>query len=578
MVPQPTTTAFAHRSNNGLPRRFDYVVAGGGTAGCVLAARLSENANSSVLLVEAGMDTPPDAMPADILDPYPLSWVNPTYRWPLRGHALLAGDSHNAPLLHARVMGGGSSIMGMVMLRGLPRDYDQWAELGAKGWSWREVLPWFRRLEKDLDFDGPMHGQSGPTEIRRHTPASWPPIARAASLLAAQRELPFIADMNGDAQDGYGSVPIAGPPERRASSASAYLTTSVRARPNLEIIAQSTVQDLLWEGHRVTGVRIATPQGNREAAATETILAMGALLSPHFLLRQGIGDPKELAVLGVPVRQSLPGVGLNLQNHAAVTIAAHIKRRGRQMRPQRNLNNTMFRFSSHEPCCGPTDMAINFGSRMTWHAIAARIAHFGLILMAPRSRGRVTLRETCGPNSVPLIEYNLLGDARDERRLAGAIDFLADLIGMLQGKGLIGATVPVSRFGPAARFTRPTLLNRLATDVIATATDLAPALGEAMVASLGKVGLRWDDIVADAASRKEFIKTNITPLGHHAGTCRMGRADDPAAVVDIAGRVHGVPGLRVADASVMPTVPRANTNLPTLMIAEKMADAIQKSA
>jgi len=554
--------------------KFDYVILGGGTAGCVLAARLSARPSKRVLLVEAGIDTPPDSTPGDILDTYPSSYANPAYRWTLHGHALTADQSPAAPLLHARVMGGGSSIMGMIMLRGLPTDYDQWALLGADGWSWDDVLPYFRMLENDLDFDGPMHGQSGPTEIRRHDPLTWPPIAQAATAFAMENNLPFIADMNGDFRDGYGSLPIAGTRARRSSSAGAYLTNEVRARPNLEIVAGAAAQALLWDGNRVSGVRVATPTGERDVASAETILAMGALLTPYFLLRQGIGDSVDLGMAGIAVKRALPGVGRNLQNHAALTLTAHLRRRGLQRRPERNHNNSMFRYSSGEPGCGPTDMALAIGSRATWHAVAARVAHFGPIVMAPFSRGKVSLRAPGARSSAPLIEYDLLGDPRDARRLSDAIDFVADLTAMLQQRGLIGGPVPVSRMAIAARFAAHTRPNRLATDAIAMAVDWLPALGDAIVNALGKDGMRWDDILTDHATRDAYIRANVTPLAHHAGTCRMGRADDPGTVVDVAGRVHGVPGLRVADASIMPTVPRGNTNLPTLMIAEKIAAAI----
>ncbi|GAA0322686.1 GMC family oxidoreductase N-terminal domain-containing protein [Sphingomonas oligophenolica] len=555
-------------------QRFDYVVAGGGTAGCVLAARLSERPDRRVLLVEAGIDTPPGATPADILDPYPLSYANPAYRWPVRGHALRDDQSPAAPLLQARVLGGGSSIMGMIMLRGIPADYDRWAELGAEGWSWEEVLPWFRRLENDLDFDGPLHGRAGPTEIRRHDPAGWPPIARAAQRIAAERGLPLIADMNGDFRDGYGALPIAGTPERRSFSAGAYLTSAVRARPNLEIMTSTMVASLLWDGARVAGVRVSTPGGTRDCLATETLLSMGALLSPHFLLTQGIGAPETLMTAGVAIRHALNGVGRNLQNHAALTVTAHIKRRGLQHRPERNHNNTMIRYSSGQPGCGASDMMIGIGSRAAWHAVAARVAHFAPIVMAPESRGQVTLDAAAGAK----IEFNLLGDPRDEARLGDAIPFIADLIAKLQAERLIGTPVPISRFAAAARFSTRNLRNRLAAGAVARITDLIQSMGEAMLAELGADGMLWSDILRDGEARACFVRANAMPLAHHAGTCRMGRAGDPGAVVDSAGRVYGVPGLRVADASVMPTVPRGNTNLPVLMIAEKIAGAVIAAA
>ncbi len=504
-----------------------------------------------------------------------MSYGNPRYRWPLTGHALRSGDSAAVPLLHARVMGGGSSIMGMIMLRGVPADYDGWAASGADGWGWRDVLPWFCAVETDLDFGGPLHGSEGPTTIRRHDPLGWPPIARAAASFAATRGLPFVADMNGDFRDGIGALPIAGTRDRRASSATAYLTPAVRARGNLNILADSHAEDLVWDGRRVVGVRVSTRRGQHEFLAGRTVLSMGALLSPHFLLSQGIGAPEQLLAAGIPVRHALPGVGRNLQNHAALTIAAQIKRAGRQRRPERNHNNAMLRYSSGEPETGPTDMALMMGSRVTWHSVAERIAHFAPVLMAPASRGRVTIAGP-GGRRAPLVEYDLLGEPIDERRLTASLDLLVPLLAALREARLVGAPSPVGRSAVAARFSALNRRNRLATRVIATVTDLAPFLGEILIASLGEAGMGWDDIVHDDESRGAFIRSKVSPLAHHAGTCRMGRADDQGAVVDPAGSVRGVAGLSVVDASVMPTVPRGNTNLPTLMIAEKMADAIRK--
>ena len=155
--------------------------------------------------------------------------------------------------------------MGMIMLRGTPDDYDGWAAHGALGWGWRDVLPYFRRLEHDLDFDGELHGAVGPTEIRRHRPQDWPPIAKAAGAYAARMGIPFVADMNGDFSDGYGNLPIAGPPTRRASSAISYLTADVRSRPNLEILAEVTVDGLIFDGAKVVGVRARAASRSRSA-------------------------------------------------------------------------------------------------------------------------------------------------------------------------------------------------------------------------------------------------------------------------------------------------------------------------
>jgi 5-(hydroxymethyl)furfural/furfural oxidase len=267
----------------------DFLIAGGGTAGCVLANRLSAP-GAEVRLLEAGTDTPPNAVPDDIADVYPRPYYNSAYMW--RG--LVAdqgadGTGAKRPFTQGRVMGGGSSIMGMIALRGQPDDYDTWAAQGAKGWSWPDSLPYFRRLEHDLDFGGELHGNDGPVTIRRHRVDEWPPFSSAIGAAAAKRGWPVV-----------------------------------RARQNLIIEPETTVERLLFDGTRCVGVSAIQSGARREFRARRVIVCAGAIQSPAILMRSGIGPVKHLESLGILVVVPLDGVGGNLQNHPVAYLATHI--------------------------------------------------------------------------------------------------------------------------------------------------------------------------------------------------------------------------------------------------------------
>jgi 5-(hydroxymethyl)furfural/furfural oxidase len=380
--------------------------------------------------------------------------------------------------------------------------------------------------------------------------------------------MPLIADMNADFRDGYCALPMSNTAARRGSAAICYLDAAVRARPNLMIATNTAVTKLLFDGRRVTGV-VATIDGQvREFRSRETVLCAGALHTPTILMRNGIGAADDLRALDIEMRADVPGVGRNLQNHPILFIGAHLRPHGRQQASLRTLQVSCFRLSSRLPDCPPTDLFIHLQSKSSWNALGEQIGNFGPVLWKPFSRGRVSLS---GAQGAPLVEFNFVSDKRDLQRLKLGFRWAAEFLATPAMRSLCGEPFPVRFTGRLRRLNQKTSANAWRASLVARLLNLAPAFSDYGLRMLTGGAHSLVDLIADDELLTEHVRRNVAGTFHVSGTCRMGAGDDRSAVTNPAGYVHGVAGLRVADASIMPTVPRGNTNLPTIMVAEKLA-------
>ncbi len=519
----------------GAGERFDVVVVGGGAAGAVVAARVSEDPNRRVALVEAGPDYPLAAeLPADLVDGHDNSYV--AHDWGLEYLPVSARSGRTDRFPRGRVTGGSSAVNTTIALRGTPADYDHWAASGNPAWAWEHVLGAFRRLERDLDFgDAQYHGDAGPISIRRFGEAELVPTQGAFLEACAEVGHPACADVNAPDAVGAGVMAVNKLGRLRVSTAIGYLSAA-RHRPNLTILAGATVRRVTFDGRRrVTGVEMSADDGGvRRIDAEVVVVCAGAVHTPGILVRSGIGAREELDRLGVTAVHVAPGVGAGLQDHPALAVVCRA-RHPELCAPDLPLVQTITRYTA-AGSNSPLDVNIELITRARWAGNRTGRAEDGAaFLLAPSleqvdGRGRIRQR-SLDPSAPVDIEPDFGVNASDvERHVTAWQDALA--------------------------------LTRTAA--------LAPYIEEVVFPDPRRVSGR-DDLV-DLARR-------VSASGYHPScTARMGPQDDPDAVVDQYGRCHGVEGLVVADASIMPAVPRANTNLTSIMIGEMIGEWIRRDA
>lgn len=540
-----------------MAAEFDYIIIGAGSAGCVLANRLTEDPNVRVLLLEAGgkNDSLLVRMPAGVGELIKAKGVSNWGFW-TEPEPHLNGRRLWWP--RGRGLGGSSAINGMIYIRGHARDYDQWRQMGLRGWSYADVLPYFKRSEALETGADAWHGGEGPLHV---TPAKADhPIFDQVIKAGAQAGFATTPDFNGFQQEGFGPYQLTIKNGRRWSAAAAYLTPDILKRPNLATEVEARTTRIVIEQGRAVGVdyvqpgvKGATPRPRSARATREVILAAGAVQSPHILQLSGVGDPEELKAAGVEVVHALPGVGQNLQDHLDVTASWEVTQpitlfsmtKGwrkpliglnyilRGQGPGRMNGLESGAFLKSRPDLDRPDLQI--------HAVLAIMQDHGKVSVAkdgftlhvcqlrPESRGRVGLR-SADPQDDPAIFANYLAADEDRRAIREGLRICRRVAGQ---------------------------------------AALAPYRG---AEHMPGEAVQTDDEI-DA-----WVRATGETIYHPVGTCRMGAGDDAMAVVDDQLRVLGLTGLRVVDASVMPTLVGGNTNAPTIMVAEKAADMIRGRA
>jgi choline dehydrogenase len=493
----------------------DVIIVGAGSAGCVLADRLSEDPARKVLLLEAGPDYPTlEATPPEIVSGHALAI---SHDWGMVAES--GAVNRTIPIPRPKLVGGSSATNATFALRGLPADYDAWEQAGNRGWSFSNVLPFFKRIEADRDFDEDWHGKEGPIPIRRYPAEEMTPV-QAAFLVAAQSlGHGYVSDHNTPGMVGVGPIPMNTEAGIRQSAALTYLARA-RGRRNFSIRTSAMVGQILFDGHRACGVELAS----ETLLAGHIILATGAYSSPMMLMRSGIGPAEHLHALGISVRLNLPGVGCNLMDHPIWAF------RFASFRPHTVESVPMFQTmltlrTEHARDVMPFDAQIFPTSNVPCGILQSATGGLFTLcvsIMRPRSTGKLLLSSVL-PSSLPRVQLNYFSAPQDMPIMLSAIQEARRLVKSSPLAELISQELYP---GPKVQAT---------TDLEAT------------------------------------IRQNVNTYHHACGTCRMGPDSDPLSVVNAAGEVRGFKGLSVIDASILPQLPSANIHLTTLMVAERCA-------